>query len=65
MKATLFINEEVQGSRKDYETSEELKEAVLDVLDENVFEVLVKKRVAKDNSQSDFTKTCQNTCDRK
>lgn len=54
----LRLDAETHGYNKEYESIEELKKAITEELDENVFEVSIKKRAVKDNSQRDFTKTC-------
>ena len=46
----LHKDEEVQGSNEEFATPEEMKKKLETLIDENVIEVTVKKRAAKDNS---------------
>lgn len=40
----LIVDEQVQGSKSEFQTEAELKEAVLESVDERVMEVIIKKR---------------------
>ena len=52
---TLFVDEGAQGSVEKVQELNELKERLNDVLDENVIEIAIKKRAAKDSSPSEST----------
>lgn len=45
----LFVDEGAQGSVEKVQELNELKERLNDILDENVIEIAIKKRVVKDN----------------
>lgn len=51
----LSVDQEVQGFNKDIEDVFDMKAAVVSLIDENVTEVVIKKRAVKDNSPK-----CQN-----
>ena len=61
----LHLNAETYGFHKDIESMDEMKKEVMDLIDEDIIEISIKKRAVKDNSQRDFTKTCPNTLYRK
>lgn len=46
----LIVDEEVQGYREDIESPEEVKGMLECLIDENIIEISIKKRAAKDNS---------------
>ena len=46
----LHIDEEVQGSNEEINSPEEMKKRLETLIDEDVLEVSIKKRAAKDNS---------------
>ena len=54
----LRLDAETHGYNKEYESIEELNKAIAEELDENVFEVLIKKRAVKDNSQCECLTNC-------
>ena len=56
MNAILRLNAETYGYNKEFTNTEELQKAIALELDENVYEISIKKRAAKSNSQGDFTK---------
>lgn len=47
----LILDEGVQGYRKEYTSKEALRRDILKLLDENVERIVIKKRVAANNSQ--------------
>lgn len=52
MERILTVDEQTKGFRKTYQTVEELKKAALNFVDENVTEIIIKKRAAeRDPSQ--------------
>ena len=52
MKATIKIDEEIMGNRIECDSTEKLIKEVVRELDENVYEISIKKRAVKDNSPS-------------
>lgn len=52
----LIVDEKVQGFRENFEKVDELREAVMKSLDENVETVTIKKRAIRDSSQKVGTK---------
>jgi len=46
----LHVDEEVHGFNKEIENASDMRTAVATLIDENVIEVSIKKRAAKDNS---------------
>lgn len=51
MKAILRLDAETHGYNKEFTNKEELQNTIAAELDENVYEISIKKRAVKDNSQ--------------
>lgn len=52
----LIVDEEVQGGKEKFSDVDDLKEKVIECLDDTVETVTIKKRVIKDNSLTTETK---------
>ena len=50
MNAIIFVDEEIMGNRIECHSVEEVNKELTDILDENVYEISIKKRAVKDNS---------------
>lgn len=55
---TLKIDEEIQGSKEQFDSVEKALEELKKIMDERVYEVSVKKRAATDSPHKGKTKDC-------
>lgn len=54
----LHVDEEVQGFNKEITNANDMRAAVVTLIDENVTEVSIKKRAVKDNSLKECVRDC-------